>query len=147
MLIAPCGFRCDRCLAFRANAKTHADRVRGSAAWAKYYHLQVSPQRMQCHGCAEGHVAGLDFPDGKCEIRPCVLGRGLQNCAVCGEYACKALEARMSSCDKVVQRFRGAIPADEFDRFIAPYDCRATLEDIRKKESLKSGKTAPRKGR
>lgn len=139
MNIAPCGFRCDRCLAFVANAKTHAERVRGSAAWAKYYHLQVSPQRMRCHGCAGGHVAGLDFPDRKCEIRKCVLDRSLETCAGCGEYPCDALESRMRSCDGVVERCRGKIPADEFDRFVAPYDCRATLDELRKKKSAGSG--------
>ena len=147
MTIAPCGFRCDRCLAFAANAKTHADRVRGSAAWAKYYHLQVPPQRMQCHGCAGGKVEGLQFPDPKCEIRPCVLERGIETCADCRDYPCETLESRMKSCDRVVERCRGTIPADEFDRFIAPYDCRATLDAVRKKQSADSGKTSGQKGR
>ena len=39
-MLAPCGFLCDRCVAFKDNAKCHADRVRGSAAWAKHYGLE-----------------------------------------------------------------------------------------------------------
>ncbi len=147
MLIAPCGFRCDRCLAFAANARSHADRVRGSAAWAKYYQLQVSPQRMQCHGCEKGTVEGLKFPDVKCEFRVCVLKRGLRTCADCAEYPCAKLEARMGSCDRAVERYRGAIPAAEFERCIAPYDCRATLDGIRKKQSAAAGQATARKDR
>ncbi len=133
-MIAPCGFRCDRCLAFAANAKTHADRVRGSAAWAKYYGLQVTPQRMQCRGCAGGRVEGLAVPDQRCEIRPCAGGRGVSTCAECDEYACSMLEERMATCDAVVERLRGRIPDQEFNRCIAPYDCRAILDGLRKKE-------------
>ena len=146
MNIAPCGFCCDRCLAFVANAKTHADRVRGSAAWAKYYHLQVAPQRMQCHGCRGASVEGLRFPDPKCEIRPCVLDRGLETCAECDEYPCHALQSRIESCDEVVIRCRGQIPADEFERFIAPYDCRTTLEDLRKGRRQTSRTPTGRRG-
>ncbi len=133
MNIAPCGFRCDLCLAFVAVARSHADRVRGSAAWAKYYHLQVTPQQMRCHGCREGKVEGLKFPDPKCEIRRCVSKRGLQTCADCADYPCDDVTQRMQSCDDVVLRCRGRIPVEDFTRFIAPYDCRATLEGLRKK--------------
>lgn len=147
MSIAPCGFRCDQCLAFVANAKTHADRVHGSAAWARYYHLQVSPQHMQCHGCRAGRIEGLQFPDPECEIRQCALDRGVETCAECSEYPCDALESRFESCDEVVRRCCGQIPADEFERCIAPYDCRATLEDIRKTRSAASPKTGVEKGR
>ncbi len=136
-MTAPCGFRCDRCVAFKDNAKSHADRVRGSAAWAKYYHLQVPPQQIQCHGCAAGRVAGLRWPDQRCRIRPCVLERGLATCAECGEYPCELLESTMAGCDEVVERFRGAIVDADFARFIAPYDRRANLEALRKGASSK----------
>ncbi len=145
-MIAPCGFRCDACLAFVDNAKTHAERVRGSAAWAKYYQLQVPPQQMQCHGCAGGKVAGLRFPDPACEIRRCVVERHLDSCARCDEYPCETLQARMASCDRVVERCRGVIPAAEFDRFIVPYDCRSVLEELRRKATGGST-TRGRKGR
>jgi len=147
MMIAPCGFRCDQCLAFVANAKTHADRVRGSAAWAKFYHLQVAPQHMQCHGCAGGRVEGLKFPDPKCEIRGCVSERGLESCADCAEYPCETLESRMRSCDGVVERWRPKLAPPDFARFIAPYDCRATLDGIRKQRADTLAKTTRRKGR
>ncbi len=133
-MIAPCGFRCDWCLAFTANARTHGDRVRGSAAWAKYYGLQVAPQRMQCRGCAGGRVEGLKYPDPKCEIRPCAAGRGVASCADCDEYPCAVLQSRLAACDEVVERLRGRIPEQEFRRCIAPYDCRATLDGLRAKK-------------
>jgi hypothetical protein len=124
-------------VAFKDNARHHADRVRGSAAWAKYYGLQVPPQQIQCHGCAAGHVAGLRWPAPRCRIRPCALKRGLPTCAECDEYPCKILEARMVGCDDVVERFRGTVPEADFASFIAPYDCRANLEALRTTGSSK----------
>ena len=146
-MIAPCGFRCDRCVAFRRNARTQADRVRGSAAWAKYYGLRVPPERIQCHGCLAGEVTGLQFPARDCEIRPCVLGRGFATCAECGEYPCRTLRSRMTACDEVVRRFRGKIPERDFARFIAPYDCRAILEGLRKGQPADPGHRKDREGR
>jgi hypothetical protein len=54
-------------------------------------------------------------------------------CAQCDEYVCDLLESRMTGCDEVVRRFRGAIAERDFARFIAPYDRRANLEELRKK--------------
>jgi hypothetical protein len=133
IMLAPCGFRCDLCVAFKDNATHHADRVRGSGAWAKYYGLQVPPQQIQCHGCATGRVAGLRWPDQRCRIRPCASKHGVATCAQCDEYVCDLLESRMTGCDEVVRRFRGAIAERDFARFIAPYDRRANLEELRKK--------------
>ncbi len=127
-ILAPCGFRCDRCVAFKDNAKHHADRVRGSAAWAKYYGVQVPPQQIQCHGCLAGRVEGVRWPDPKCRIRPCAAKHQAATCAECEEYGCSLLESRMAGCDRVVERFRGRIEARDFARFIAPYDRRANLE-------------------
>ena len=144
LMIAPCGFRCDRCVAFTRNARTQADRVRGSTGWATYWGLRVPPERIQCHGCPEGPVAGLQFPDSDCEIRPCVLGRGLATCAECGEYPCQSLRSRMAACDKVVTRCRDQVPERDFARFIAPYDCRTTFDGLRKGQPADP---RPRKGR
>ncbi len=130
--IAPCGFRCDWCVAFKTNARTHADRVRGSATWARYWHLQVAPQRIVCDGCLSGLEGPLFRERNACRIRPCVLGRGLETCAECADYPCKMLERRMAACDEVVAQFKGKIPAREYERSIAPYDCRTILEGRRK---------------
>ncbi len=131
-ILAPCGFRCDRCVAFKDNAKRHADRVRGSAAWAKYYGLQVPPQQIQCHGCLVGRVAGLRWPSQTCRIRPCAARHGTSTCAECDEYICDLLESNMAGCDSAVQRFRGRVEERDFARFIAPYDRRANLEARRR---------------
>ncbi len=138
-MIAPCGFRCDQCVAFVDNARTRAARERGSAAWAKYWRLRVPPARVQCHGCTAGPVDGLDFPAADCEIRPCALERGIATCAECSEYPCATLAARMTACDSVVHRFRDRMPEQDFERFIAPYDCRATLERLRKATGARCG--------
>ncbi len=146
-MIAPCGFRCDQCLAFVDNARTPADRATGSAAWAQYWRLRVAPERMQCHGCAAGPVAGLEFPDVNCKFRRCVLEQGLTTCAECEEYPCATLDARMASCDRVVRRFGDTIPQHDFARFIAPYDCRATLEQLRKSPAARPSAKSPGRSR
>ncbi len=131
-IIAPCGFRCDRCVAYRPNARKHADRVHGSAAWARYWRLQVPPQRIACNGCLAERLEGGQFPEKRCRIRPCVLGRALETCAECGDYPCKLLQRRLADCDEVVEEFRGKIDRQEYEYSIAPYDRRATLEERRR---------------
>jgi hypothetical protein len=61
-------------------------------------------------------------------IRPCVIERGLDNCATCGDYPCAKLEERMAGVEEVVRRFFGKIPQEEYDNFIAPYDTRKNIE-------------------
>jgi hypothetical protein len=43
----------------------------------------------------------------------------------------------MRACDEVKQRFRGAISHEEYERFIAPYDARTILNDVRKAKTLR----------
>jgi len=132
-MIAHCGFQCHLCLAFRENNKNHADQVRVATGWTKYFGLDIPPEKIRCNGCLPDDRGGLEFPNQNCSIRPCVIERGLENCAYCGDYPCGKLEARMSSVEEVAKRFYGTIPQEEYDNFIAPYDARKTLDGIRKK--------------
>jgi hypothetical protein len=60
-----------------------------------------------------------------------VQKRGLDNCAACSAYPCKRLEERMRACDRVRDKFQDRIPRGAFQKCIAPYDMRATLERLR----------------
>jgi hypothetical protein len=121
------------CLAFRENNKDRSDQIRVAKGWSEYFGLDVPPEKIGCNGCLPGDSGGLDFPDKNCPIRPCVIGRGLDNCATCEDYPCEKLEERMTGVEAVVRRFRGKIPQEEYDNFIPPYDARKTLDGIRRK--------------
>ena len=132
-MIARCGFKCHLCLAFQENNKDRSDQIRVAEGWSKYFGLDVRPEKIQCNGCLPNDTGGLDFPDKNCPIRPCVIERGLDNCACCEDYPCEKLEERMTGVEAVVRRFRGKIPQEEYDNFIPPYDARKTLDGIRRK--------------
>lgn len=130
-MIARCGFKCHACMAFKDNNMTPADQARVAEGWLKYFGLTVSPETIRCNGCMAQDRGGYDFPSLTCPIAPCVVERGLDNCAACADYPCAKIEELMRVCEQVKARFQGSISADEFDRFIAPYDARATLSHTR----------------
>ena len=41
------------------------------------------------------------------------------------------MESRMKGIEEVIACFKGKITHDEFDAYIAPYDARKTLEEMR----------------
>jgi Zn-finger protein len=121
------------CLGFRENNKDLADQIRVAEGWSQYFGLDVPPEKIQCNGCLPDDSGGLNFPDKNCPIRPCVIERGLDNCAYCEDYPCAKLEERMTGVEEGVRRFSGKISQEEYDNFIAPYDTRKTLDGIRRK--------------
>lgn len=130
-IIARCGFRCDLCPAYVQNSHTAVDRFRAAAGWSKYFRLKVKPESMRCYGCFAEKGKGFEFPAEGCTVSRCVVKRQLGNCSECGDYPCKALNERMNGVERVIKRFRNKIPKKEFDRFIAPYDARTTLDRLK----------------
>lgn len=131
-MIGRCGFQCSRCPAFADNNRTFADQAAVSAGWYNYFGIEMSPENIRCRGCTASRAEGDSLPERGCPIRPCVEARGMDTCAQCDRYPCATLEARLQSIDAVIVRFRGALAHDEYERFIAPYDARATLEALRR---------------
>lgn len=134
-IVARCGFRCDLCGAFVKKSSTAADRRVVAAAWSKYFRLKVKPASIRCNGCLSQDRGGYEYPAKNCATRRCVIKRNIANCAECTEYPCKALETRMCGVDKIIDRFREKMAKREFDRFIAPYDARITLNRLRQRKS------------
>jgi hypothetical protein len=132
-VIARCGFKCHSCLAYKENNRDHADQLRVAAGWSKYFDLNIPPEKIRCNGCLSANCNGFDFPVKNCPIRPCVVARGIDNCAYCGDYPCEKLEARMAGFEEVAKRFGQSIAQEEYGKFIALYDSRKTLEGIREK--------------
>ena len=90
-IMGACGLVCRECGAYKATQANDADAIAKVAAeWTRLYNTDVKPEYVWCGGCMTdsarkcGHCA-------ECEIRACVVGRGLANCAGCDDYACERI--------------------------------------------------------
>lgn len=128
-LVAPCGFRCDRCPAYDGSG---IDRVRTSAAWSAIWGVDVAPERIRCRGCHAGAAPGAALPEPACPVRACARGRRLTGCAACPDFPCELLERRLSAVEEIAARWKPRLSADAWERFVAPYaGARATLCALR----------------
>ena len=90
-LIAACGLDCAKCDAYIATrANDQVALVALAEKWSKEYNASgLTAADVQCDGCmVEGRKIGHCS---ECQIRLCVMERGLANCAVCPDYACEKL--------------------------------------------------------
>lgn len=91
-LIAACGLVCSECEAFVATRAGDADAIRRLAErWSAEFGVTVPAASVWCDGCmviAERRGAHVD----DCEVRDCVLARGLTDCSACDLYVCDMLE-------------------------------------------------------
>lgn len=128
-ILTRCGYRCDLCLAYAPNVRQSDDRVRLSTGWKEYFRLEVPPDRIVCDGCLSRGAPRL--LDAGCPVRPCVIGKGLENCGQCGRMPCSRLRQRIVDAGKI-ETARGApIPRADRRDFIRPYENRARLEAVR----------------
>lgn len=128
-VLTRCGYRCDLCLAYRPNLESNPEnRQILSDGWFTYFGFRIPPEEILCDGCL---AEGARLVDTACPVRPCVIERGLPNCAACGQYICAKLEERMVSREEVRQRMRAEIPEEDYQRFILPYENKPRLEEIR----------------
>lgn len=128
-VLTRCGYRCDLCLAYRPNLESNPEnRQILSDGWFTYFGFRIPPEEILCDGCLAEDARLVDTA---CPVRPCVIERGLPNCAACGQYICAKLEERMVSREEVHQRMRAEIPEEDYRRFILPYENKPRLEEIR----------------
>lgn len=128
-VLTRCGYRCDLCLAYRPNLESNPEnRQILSDGWFTYFGFRIPPEEILCDGCL---AEGARLVDTACPVRPCVIERGLPNCAACGQYICAKLEERVVSREEVRQRMRAEIPEEDFQRFVLPYENKPRLEEIR----------------
>jgi hypothetical protein len=132
-ILTMCGYRCDLCLAYRPNIEADpSNRQILSDGWHKYFGFRIPPEQIECDGCLEENPRLIDTA---CPVRPCVLERGLQNCAECDDYGCERLVERLVVYEEVAHRIGartgGPIPEEDRARFLAPYENRARLEELR----------------
>lgn len=90
-LLGACGLDCGACPAYVATRANDAERIAAIAArWSEEYGHYIKPEYVWCEGCTTegerkcGHAR-------ECEVRACVLERGLANCARCDDYGCEKI--------------------------------------------------------
>ena len=91
-LISCCGLVCSECPAFVAR-KRGDDTLRREAAatWSEMYGAEIKPEDMNCDGCTVAGGVHFSYCE-QCEVRPCCLGHGVDNCALCPDYSCDKLD-------------------------------------------------------
>ena len=104
-ILTRCGYRCDLCLAYAPNVTNNpSNQEKLSNGWFKYFGFRLPPERILCDGCMAQNPRLIDRD---CPVRPCVLERGLDNCAQCEEYICERLAERLVVYEAVREKAGG----------------------------------------
>jgi hypothetical protein len=137
-IIARCGFRCDLCLIYRDNLKKDPqNRQRFRDGLEKYYGDKLTLEECYCDGCMTDDSENPIRITTDCKVRPCVIARGIENCAYCERYYCPDVEKKFIERHKVEERYGAPIPEDAYKLFIMPYESRHVLDGIRRKRKHK----------
>ena len=127
-IISACGYRCDLCLAYRPNVKAHPEnRQTLSDGWHIYFGFRIPPENIICDGCSAIAEKRLDKA---CPVKPCVLERGLENCAACQDMICDKLRERLVDFNVIQAQYDQPIPKEDRRQFILPYENNARLKKL-----------------
>jgi hypothetical protein len=80
-LMAPCGFDCLNCPAYKATRGVAKEQERVAARWSKANGKKMTAADILCDGCLGGGRL-VAFCAG-CAIRTCALAKGYPTCAHC----------------------------------------------------------------
>jgi len=127
--VARCGYRCDLCAARSDDPAVRQKLVDG---WRKYYgHTQYTAENVKCGGCSAEKRADMT-----CQVRPCVIEKGIENCAACDKCPCKKLVPLCSSSHINFLRFPNA-PQEDYDLCLRQFDNIPELMELRAKRGTK----------
>jgi hypothetical protein len=133
-IVARCGFRCDLCLIYQENLKKDPqNRQRFRDALEKYYGDKLTLEQCYCDGCMVDDSENPVLITTNCKIRPCVIARGIENCACCDIYPCPDVEKKFFSRRRVEEIYGAPIPDDAYKLFVMPYEAKRVLGKIRQK--------------
>ena len=123
-----CGYRCDQCPGYHGNIESDEDRRQVQADWVKYYDYKAELEDVECGGC------GADTGDGNpnCKVRPCAIEKNVATCAGCGEFACETIQKQMDAIKPIAEKHRDSMPAEDYERYIAPFESEARMKDLRR---------------
>ena len=106
-LIAFCGLDCGQCDAYIATRDNNqALRERTARLWSELNNATILPEQINCQGCRMDGVKTV-FCEHLCQIRPCAMGKGLDNCGGCADMeACAKLGAVTANRPDALERLR-----------------------------------------
>jgi hypothetical protein len=124
-ILGRCGYRCDLCA---ARSEDQAVRQKLVDGWRNYFgHQNYTAENVRCDGClSNGRLA-----DKNCQARPCVMEKGIENCAYCDEFPCDKLKPLLCSREELVERF-GEIPEEDYNLCMIQFESLPRLLKIRK---------------
>ena len=131
-IVSRCGYRCDICPAYKKNITTSEDQQKTSDGWFKIYGFRIPPEEIYCDRCLTDDSDNPKLIDNNCQVRLCVLEKGIENCAYCSQYICDNLKAKIVDYNKIAAKFKEPIGKEDYECFIKPYECQAVLDKIRK---------------
>lgn len=127
--LSKCGYRCDLCLAYSPNIAEHPENPQIlSDGWFKYFGFRIPAAEIYCDGCQAENSRLIDT---SCPVRPCVMAKGLANCAPCEAYGCSKLIERWVTLEEIQQKSSVPVPIEDYERFIRPYENKIRLNTIR----------------
>jgi len=134
-IIARCGFRCDLCLIYRENLKKEPqNRQKFRDALEKYYGDKLTLEQCYCDGCLTDDSEHPVLITADCKIRPCVVAKGIENCASCDLYPCPDIKKKFFSRRRVEKIHGAPIPDDVYKLFVMPYEAKRVLSKTRQKK-------------
>ena len=99
-----------------------------SDGWHTYFGFRIPASEICCDGCMADNPRLIDKA---CPVRPCVIERGLENCAQCELYVCERLKERLVVFEEVQTRIGADIPEDDRLCFIRPYENKPRLDELK----------------
>ncbi|HOW91289.1 MAG TPA: DUF3795 domain-containing protein [Anaerolineaceae bacterium] len=132
-ILSRCGYRCDLCLAFEPNVRAHPENQQKlSDGWFRYFGFRIQPEDILCDGCMSENPRLIDAG---CPVRPCVIAKEFFNCSQCEDYGCTKLVDRWVILEDILSKNSGAIPTDDYECFILPYENKIRLDELRGQRS------------
>ncbi len=132
-MLARCGYRCDLCAARSPDPSIRQRLVDG---WRKFYgHTRYTVDNVQCDGCQcdNGRLADIN-----CQVRPCVIEKGIPNCAHCDDFVCDKLKPLLTSRERQLKRM-GHVAEEDYDLCCRQFDSIPRLLKIREELGLSDG--------
>ncbi|MFN2200682.1 MAG: DUF3795 domain-containing protein [Caldilineaceae bacterium] len=128
-ILAKCGYRCDLCLAYRPNIEADDRRQELSDGWFNLYGFRIGPEAIACDGCVSSNSPNLI--DKNCLVRPCVIRKGIENCACCNEFVCDKHKSRGVDRANLEHTLNRTLSETEYEYFVRPYEGERRLRDLR----------------
>ncbi len=131
VLLTRCGYRCDLCLAYKDNILKNDQTKLLSDKWHDIFGFRIPADQIFCEGCLTTKDSELILIDKSCPVRPCVLSKGLENCAYCEQFICRKLEERIVEVEELERKMKRKLTKEEYKVAVEPYENKKRLTSLR----------------